>query len=161
MESRVVYENPKNGERFVLSYNLKMNSETVGQKPDNVLAIDKIGRKVTYNYIFDAKYKLDRAMKGSEYERYKTPGPKEEDINTMHKYRDAIMCENKENGRFERSIVGAFVLFPYGNEEEYCEHPLYRSIEKVKIGGIPFLPSATRLMEEFLGEIIGKIYICF
>ncbi|MBV7273757.1 restriction endonuclease-like protein [Clostridiaceae bacterium UIB06] len=158
-ESRVVYENPVNGERFVLSYNLKMHSETVGQKPDNVLAIDKIGGEVTYNYIFDAKYKIDRPIEGSEYQKYKTPGPKEEDINTMHKYRDAIVCENKENGRFDRSILGAFVLFPYGDEEEYCEHPLYRSIEKVRIGGIPFLPSASRLMEEFLGEIIGESYL--
>lgn len=156
VESRVVYENPKNGERFVLSYNLKMNSETVGQKPDNVLVIDKIGGKVTYNYIFDAKYKLDRAIKGSEYERYKTPGPKEEDINTMHKYRDAIVYQNEKSRRFERSVFGAFVLFPYGNEEEYSEHLLYKSIETVSIGGIPFLPSSTKLMEEFLREIIRE-----
>lgn len=153
-ESKVIYENPKTHEKFVLSYNLKMNSETVGQKPDNVLSIDKIGGKTKYNYIFDAKYKLDRAIKDSQYE--KTSGPKEEDINTMHKYRDAIVYENKQTGRFERCIVGAFVLFPYGNEEEYLEHTLYKSIEKVNIGGIPFLPSATKLMEEFLGELIEE-----
>lgn len=154
-ESKVVYENPETHEKFVLSYNLKMNSETVGQKPDNVLSIDKIGGKIKYNYIFDAKYKLDRAIKDSRYERYKTSGPKEEDINTMHKYRDAIVYQNKQTGKFQRCIVGAFVLFPYGNEEEYLEHPLYKSIEKVNIGGIPFLPSATMLMEAFLGELIG------
>lgn len=155
-ESKVVYENPENHEKFVLSYNLKMNSETVGQKPDNVLSIDKIGGKIKYNYIFDAKYKLDRRIKDIQHETYKTSGPKEEDINTMHKYRDAIVYENKQTGRFERCIVGAFVLFPYGNEEEYLEHPLYKSIEKVNIGGIPFLPSATMLMEEFLRELIGE-----
>ncbi|WP_234120406.1 restriction endonuclease-like protein [Clostridium hydrogenum] len=153
-ESKVVYENAETHEKFMLSYNLKMNSETVGQKPDNVLSIDKIGEKIKYNYIFDAKYKLDRAIKDSQYE--KKSGPKEEDINTMHKYRDAIVYENKQTGRFERCIVGAFVLFPYGNEEEYLEHPLYKSIEKVNIGGIPFLPSATRLMEEFLEELIWE-----
>lgn len=155
-ESKVIYENPETHEKFVLSYNLKMNSETVGQKPDNVLSIDKIGGKIKYNYIFDAKYKLDRAIKDSQYK--KTSGPKEEDINTMHKYRDAIVYENKQTGRFQRCIVGAFVLFPYSNEEEYLGHPLYKSIKKVNIGGIPFLPSATMLMEEFLGELIGEKY---
>lgn len=160
MESKVVYENPKNGERFELFYNSKMKSETVGQKPDNVLAINKIGGKVTYNYIFDAKYKLDRAVKGTTYEAAnKTPGPKEEDINTMHKYRDAIVYENKKEGRLENSIFGAFVLFPYNNEEEYSKHPLYKSIETVNIGGIPFLPTATKLMEEFLKELIGESYL--
>lgn len=155
-ESKMVYENPESGERFVLSYNSKMPSETVGQKPDNVLRIDKIGEKATYNYIFDAKYKLDRAVKGSSYEKHnKTPGPKEEDINTMHKYRDAIVRKNEETGRYEKIVAGAFVLFPYGDEEKYSEHPLYKSIETVGIGGIPFLPRGTELMEEFLREIIN------
>jgi len=157
VESKVVYENPENGERFVLSYNSKMSSETVGQKPDNVLAIDKIGEKATYNYIFDAKYKLDRAVKGSSYEKHnKTPGPKEEDINTMHRYRDAIVHKNDGTGRYEKIVSGAFVLFPYGDEEEYSSHPLYKSIDTVNIGGVPFLPSATKLMEEFLREIISE-----
>lgn len=160
IESKVVYEDPKNGERFELFYNSKMKSETVGQKPDNVLAINKIGGKVTYNYIFDAKYKLDRAVKGTDYETYnKTPGPKEEDLNTMHKYRDAIVYENKKEGRYENNIFGAFVLFPYSNEEEYSKHPLYKSIETVNIGGIPFLPTATKLMEKFLKELIGESHL--
>lgn len=145
-ESRVTYENADTGERFDLFYNSKMKSETVGQKPDNVLSINKNGSKAQYRYIFDAKYKLDRY----------THGPKEEDINTMHKYRDAILYEEESSLKPKRSIIGAFVLFPYNNEEEYMKHPFYRSIEKVNIGGIPFLPSTTKLMEMFLDELIKE-----
>ncbi|MFD3157931.1 DUF2357 domain-containing protein [Haloimpatiens sp. FM7330] len=161
VESRVVYQNPENEERFVVSYNSKMKSRTVGQKPDNVLSIDKVKGKVTYNYIFDAKYKLDRAIEGTSYNtKNKTPGPKEEDINTMHRYRDAIVYENnskyKNNGKVKNNIFGSFVLFPYNNEKEYSNHNFYKSIESVNIGGIPFLPSSTKLMEKFLDELIRE-----
>lgn len=154
-ESKVTYEDNITGERFTILYNSKMKSKTIGQKPDNVLCINKEGGALNYNYIFDAKYKIDRS---SEYcKTYSTPGPKEEDINTMHKYRDAIIHENKD--KVKKNIFGAFVLFPYSNEEEYKNHDLYKSIDEVNIGGIPFLPSATKLMEEFLDELIGESYI--
>lgn len=56
--------------------------------------------------------------------------------------------------KFNNCIFGAFVLFPYNNEEEFRNHDFYRSIEEVNIGAIPFLPSSTMLMEEFLNELI-------
>lgn len=46
------------------------------------------------------------------------PGPQESDINTMHRYRDAIVYKNNANNNLERDVFGAFVLFPYSNEEE-------------------------------------------
>jgi len=64
-----------------------------------------------YHYIFDAKYRIDYAQDGSYYKRlYKQAGPMEDDINTMHRYRDAIVAEN--NGPYERTSFGAYVLFP-------------------------------------------------
>lgn len=46
------------------------------------------------------------------------------------------------------------MLFPYPEEETFREHRFYKSIKKVNIGAFPFLPNATRLMEEFLDELI-------
>ena len=66
--------------------------------------------------------------------------PKEEDINTMHRYRDAIVYDMNRNasvsngvGRntmdvgegaedgfpdlFDRTMFGAYVLFPYSDQE--------------------------------------------
>ena len=51
-------------------------------------------------------------------------------------------------------MFGAYVLFPYHDEEQYQEHPFYKSIELINVGAFPFLPNATSSMEKFLDEII-------
>jgi uncharacterized protein len=155
--SKVVYEYPKTGERFSIAYNMGVISDTVNQKPDNILSIVKEGNDlIKYNYIFDAKYKLNYAEDSRYKNAYGTPGPEEEDINTMHRYRDAIVYEDKMDEKYKRTIFGAFVLFPYKNEELYKEHPFYKSIEKVNIGGIPLLPSNSSMLENLLDELIEE-----
>ncbi|WP_308637854.1 restriction endonuclease-like protein [Paenibacillus silvisoli] len=158
-KAKVVYRNPKNGEEFTLYYNtlpLGEKTHTVAQRPDNVLTLKKNDSKTVYKYVFDAKYRLDPAYEGTPYSRnYKIPGPEESDINTMHRYRDAIVCEEERGDGIERSMFGAFVLFPYHDEEQYKEHRFYKSIQLVNVGAFPFLPNATKLMEAFLDEIIS------
>ncbi|EJR75569.1 hypothetical protein IK7_05323 [Bacillus cereus VD156] len=127
---------------------------TVTQKPDTMLAIEKKGKNYQYQYIFDAKYRIDFAERSHYKRKYGTPGPMEEDINTMHRYRDALVVE--QEGPFERTAYGAYVLFPWNQEEAYENHPFYKSIGKVNIGGFPFLPNATRLVEQFLDHLIEK-----
>ena len=84
------------------------------------------------------------------------PGPKVDDINTMHRYRDAIVYENPESRfTFEKTMFGAYILFPYADEEEYKDHRFYKSIETVNIGGLPFLPSATSLVTDLLEELVS------
>jgi hypothetical protein len=72
----------------------------------------------------------------------------------MHRYRDAIVYQ-KGAAPFERNMFGAYVLFPYDNEDEYKQHRFYESIAKVNIGGLPFLPSAKNLVTEALDELIA------
>ncbi len=153
--STVRYLNPKNDEIIEVSYNpSERKSPTGPQKPDNVLSIQKKGSTL-FQYVFDAKYRIDNGTDSNDLER-QTPGPKEDAINTMHRYRDAIVCEAIDTHKFnlERSMFGAYVLFPYNNEEEYKHHKFYKSIEKVNIGGLPFLPSATTLVQNFIEELI-------
>ncbi|MCM3784946.1 restriction endonuclease-like protein [Neobacillus mesonae] len=155
--AKMEYRNPKNGEIFTLYYNALPRgdrSATLGQRPDNVLTLKKNDSAMEYKYIFDAKYRIDPAYEGTYYyEKYKRPGPVEEDINTMHRYRDAIVYS--EGGQeLERSMFGAYVLFPYPDEVSYREHKFYKSIELVNVGAFPFLPNATELMDKFLEEII-------
>lgn len=149
--SKITYENPKTKERLMLIYNAKSYSATVAQKPDNILEIKKENNNGRNQYIFDAKYKIEASS--SYIKTYNGVGPKEEDINTMHRYRDAIMYSEKNK---TNSIKGAFVLFPYSNEEEYRKQKFYQTIDEVNIGGIPFLPSTTELMRTFLEEIINE-----
>lgn len=158
--SEVRYRNSYSGERIVLSYNPRETGlPTVPQRPYNVLTLTKDGMEdgsLTYRYIFDAKYKIDPAVEGSYYYNVisHTPGPREEDINTMHRYRDAIVSENGARD-YERTMFGAYVLFPYADEETYRKHKFYKSIETVNIGGLPFLPSATGMVEQMLDELVA------
>ena len=160
--SKVKYRNPENGELITLSYNPKSAQvPTVAQKPDNVLSLEKktvnqAGKKVKYEYVFDAKYRVNPALEGSDYYNTisHTPGPETDDINTMHRYRDAIVYHNGADP-YERIMFGAYVLFPYANREEYRKHKFFESIEKVNIGGLPFLPSETSMVQDMLDALIA------
>ncbi|AOR23757.1 hypothetical protein [Clostridium taeniosporum] len=44
----------------------------------------------------------------------------------------------------------------HNNEEKFKNNTFYKSIEEVNIGAIPFLPSTTKLMEEFLDELVNE-----
>lgn len=155
--SRVRYRNRATGELITLSYNPKeIDVPTVAQKPDNVLTLEKKGADVQYEYVFDAKYRLNPALPGTDYYHAvsHTPGPEVGDINTMHRYRDAIVYRSGASP-FERTMFGAYVLFPYHNEAEYQNHRFFESIDKVNIGGLPFLPSATTMVTEMLNQLIA------
>ncbi|WP_418040368.1 DUF2357 domain-containing protein [Paenibacillus xylanilyticus] len=158
--AQMVYENQVNGEQFILYYNAIPSTEqtpTLSQRPDNILTLKKkdAGTIREYKYVFDAKYRLNPAYNGSPYHRvYGQPGPEEDDINTMHRYRDAIVYQEKGTGEYERSMFGAYVLFPYPDEERFKSHRFYKSIELLNIGALPFLPNSTDLVDQFLNEII-------
>lgn len=154
--SRMRFYHPETGDKIELSYNpMRTQLPTVPQNPDNILSLEKVGANHAYNYIFDAKYRINPALPGTDYAHISDkPGPELSDINTMHRYRDAIVY-GEGYGPYERTMVGAYVLFPYKDEEVYRSHHFYQSIEKVNVGGLPFLPSATSLVEEMLGELIA------
>ena len=168
-KSEVKFINPRTGETITLSYNPgEQNTQTVNQKPDNVLTLEKRGTDVPYMYVFDAKYRIENNPYDTFYPDNK-PGPKVDDINTMHRYRDSIVYENNTNSRFmfEKKMFGAYVLFPYNDGQDYANgihirngkeetgHKFYNSIETVNIGGLPFLPGTTELVESFLAELIA------
>jgi uncharacterized protein len=148
--AKQTFIHPKTKEKITLYYQKSVgNLPTVTQKPDMVLTLEKQGKSYTYNYIFDAKYRIDYSDTSQP-----SPGPLEEDINTMHRYRDALVSE--QNGPYERTAFGAYVLFPWNQEELYEQHHFYKSIEKVNIGGFPFLPNSTRLLEQFIDHLVEK-----
>ncbi|MBR4289337.1 MAG: restriction endonuclease-like protein [Oscillospiraceae bacterium] len=157
-KSEVKFINPRTGEIITLAYNPgEQNTQTVNQKPDNVLTLEKKGTDVPYMYVFDAKYRIENNPSDPFYPD-SNPGPKVSDINTMHRYRDSIVYENTESSRFmfEKKMFGAYVLFPYDDPNgEYKDHRFYKSIETVNIGGLPFLPGTTELLENFLSELVA------
>ena len=136
-------------------YNRLFNRQpTIAQKPDNVIQF-AAGNKF---YIFDAKYRIQ--FDNSYSEQYGGPGPTTEDINTMHRYRDAIAIPHpmKPNQYIKGCVMGAVVLFPYPDENAYRTQKFYKSIMQVEIGGIPFLPNTTGLMAKKIASLLETEY---
>ena len=44
------------------------------------------------------------------------------------------MSKLSNDVQFKYDTFGAYVMFPYGDEEKFKEHGFYKSIEKVNIG---------------------------
>lgn len=142
----------KNGSSVDLWYNkVYSNLPTANQRPDTVLCLRNNQDKCRV-YIFDAKYRLSIDDKN-------IVGPMEDDINVMHRYRDAIVSEMNQGMQFKYDTFGAYVMFPYSNEEEFKDHKFYKSIEKVNIGAFPMLPGSTHLIQEHLYKILNESYI--
>jgi len=155
-KSEVRFINIATNEIIKLVYNPgESRTQTVNQKPDNVLELEKKGTEVSYKYVFDAKYRIELDPSSTFYPD-ENPGPKVDDINTMHRYRDSIVYENKKSKfTFEKTMFGAYILFPYDDEEKYKDHRFYKSIDTVNIGGLPFLPGSTQLVQKLLSELIS------
>lgn len=150
-ESVMRYENDE-GDEIELWYNKIYSSlPTTGQRPDNVLCLNsKIGKERLY--VFDAKYRI--SISDNEI-----VGPKEEDINVMHRYRDSIVNELNNQNEFSYKTFGAYVMFPCSNEKAYKKHKFYESIDKVNIGAFPMLPGNTNLIKEHLKDILVETEI--
>ncbi|TYS89957.1 restriction endonuclease-like protein [Rossellomorea aquimaris] len=150
--AKQVFTHPQTGERIVLSFQKREGKvPTVTQKPDIMLEVEKKYSHNHYHYVFDAKYRIDFGFGADQAEKV---GPLEEDINTMHRYRDALVKKHHERDSYERYSFGAYVLFPWNEEQAYLEHPFYKSIDEVNIGGLPFLPNSTVLVETLVERLV-------
>ena len=92
--AKQVFTHPQTGERIVLSFQKREGKvPTVTQKPDIMLEVEKKYSHNRYHYVFDAKYRIDFGYGTDQAEKV---GPLEEDINTMHRYRDALVKKHHE-----------------------------------------------------------------
>ena len=146
-EAKMIYKNNRN--KLELWYNKSYNLPTTNQRPDTVLCITSSNVNDNRMYIFDAKYRIAIDEKGMV-------GPMEDDINIMHRYRDAIVSKMNDDFKYKYETFGAYVMFPYGNEEKYINHKFYNSIEEVNVGAFPMLPGSTKLITEHLDKIINQ-----
>lgn len=150
-EAAVIFRDTASGKKLCLLYDRMFKGlPTVSQRPDNVIQLASEERL----YILDAKYRL--AYDTNYASRYGGVGPTVEDINTMHRCRDAIVIPHLlKPGEFQKGIVqGAAVLFPFKDESTYQKHRFFKSLAEVQIGGLPFLPGSTTLAEQHIRGIL-------
>lgn len=143
------------GKDLHVVYNRLFNRlPTLSQKPDNVIQFASQDRF----YIFDAKYRIQ--FDKDYLKKYGKPGPTEEDINTMHRYRDAIAIPHPMTLQYQRGVViGAAVLFPHPSEADYSGHRFHKSLDQVEIGGIPLLPNSTSMLEAKIDQLLAREYL--
>jgi predicted component of viral defense system (DUF524 family) len=142
---------PTGTDLFLVYNQLFTKLPTIAQQPDNVIQFACADRF----YIFDAKYRIQ--FDNDYVIQYGGPGPTTEDVNTMHRYRDAIAIPHPMDGTWKTgAVIGAVALFPYPDEAKYRSHKFFKSIDQVEIGGLPFLPEATSLMATKIGSILEK-----
>ena len=150
--SALHFHHAETGKKFIIVYNrLFSRLPTIAQKPDNVIQLASAEKM----YVLDAKYRVQFDTK--YLEQYGGPGPTTDDINNMHRYRDAIVLPHpsKPNEFAKGAVIGAAVLFPLPADQHYRDHKFYRSMELVEIGGIPFMPGTTKFLEEKLDKILN------
>lgn len=160
MESAVMFRGPR-GEVVEVTYNrLFPDLPTVSQQPDNVIQI-KAGpnpEDLSELCILDAKYRLDFS---EEYVRsYGSPGPQVDDINRMHRYRDAIVVKGSQSvGSYKRIVSRGIVLFPLADENGFQGHRFHDSIRLVGVGGLPCLPRAVGMLDSFIENLLATVGI--
>jgi uncharacterized protein len=144
--------------RILLRYNpLVDHPDTlIPQQPDLLLSIVDPGWP-PLELVLDAKYRLDTSS--SYRSRYGTPGPPEDALNALHRYRDAIL-EQRSAPRAapKRRVVQAAAAFPHrdGPGEDFAGSRLFRGLEKVGIGAVPLLPGSTEYLEHWLRSALSR-----
>ncbi|MFY9285344.1 MAG: DUF2357 domain-containing protein [Tissierellaceae bacterium] len=145
-QAKMVYKSANN--KLELWYNKSYSLPTTDQRPDTVLYIRNPFDSDNRIYIFDAKYRIS-------VENGKI-GPMVEDINVMHRYRDAIVSKMSNSFKYKYDTFGAYILFPYNNEKDFFNHRFYKSIEEVNVGAFPMLPGSTNLVKDHLYKIVNQ-----
>jgi len=141
------------GRTLVLSYNRHFAGLTGAQKPDIVLELRHDGWPEII-VVFDAKYRVDTSP--AYLSTFVVPGPPADAVNALHRYRDAIVLGAAESPR-GRPVVKGVALFPLSSarvEDFRREQPLFRSLDVLGIGALPFLPDCTELVEEWLRALL-------
>ncbi|MFZ5898147.1 MAG: DUF2357 domain-containing protein [Bacillota bacterium] len=132
-----------------MRYNPCIDSATGEQRPDILLTFHPQGWETPVEVVLDAKYRV--AGHPDYVKRYGTPGPPEDAVNQLYRYRDAIVDDQRPP---RRRIVEALALFPFRDSPtmRFSSNRLYQSLQQVGIGALPFLPSQTEYVEEWLGQ---------
>ncbi|MTI80841.1 MAG: DUF2357 domain-containing protein [Firmicutes bacterium] len=147
--------------KITVSYNPRFQGESIliPQQPDLVITLDD-PKWQRLHLVLDAKYRIDASPK--YIDRYKSPGPPEDAVNIMHRYRDAILeseaSYSKLDDRPKRTVVQAAAVFPYREQEtdQFKSSLLWKSLDKIGVGALPALPDNTEYLREWLNLFLRQ-----
>jgi hypothetical protein len=141
------------GHTITLWYNPTYAGLTGDQRPDIVIEI-RFKRWPKMFIVLDAKYRLNADDK--YLARYRVPGPPEDAMNALHRYRDAIVLSEAGKGLGRPVVMGA-ALYPLdaASAANWPSSRLYEALTTLGIGAIPYLPSNTGYLDAWLTHLLG------
>ena len=135
------------GRRVRLAYNPHFAGREllVPQRPDLLLTVDEPGEPPR-RFVLDAKYRVDASA--GYVRRFGMPGPPEDALGTLHRYRDAL--------RPSGDIVHAVALYPHRPAgDAWQQARLWTSIFDVGVGAMPLLPGVEAPLRAWLRWVLG------
>lgn len=142
-------------QRIRVRYNPQFSSSDVvlvPQRPDILLTLES-QHWPTVHLLLDAKYRRDEG--GDYLARYGAPGPPEDALNVLHRYRDAILEVEAGALQPQRTIIEGAVLFPHGAADDYRSSRHWRSLQRIGVGAVPALPSNVSYLDDWIGGVLA------
>jgi hypothetical protein len=131
-------------EPIFMSNSKHIRTYWVTQKPDILMEVTFADKKKCV-WLFDAKYRIKTDVGTPETAEDGNQDFEPEDaLNQMHRYRDALIKIDSENGVNDKSrpVFGAFALYPGFYNQTVEPNPYDSVIDEVGIGAFGLLPSA-------------------
>jgi hypothetical protein len=139
-----------------------IKSWTTTQIPDILLEVSFADGQ-QFVWIFDAKYRIKKDSKKDKGSNDQGDLAPDDAINQMHRYRDALIHQNKSNHEQvvkSRPVFGAFALYPGFHIQKSTPNPYMDAINEIGIGAFSLLPSenneGSHWLTEFLTEKLGS-----
>jgi predicted component of viral defense system (DUF524 family) len=126
----------------------------IAQRPDILITFHD-GHWPAMHLVLDAKYRVDASP---EYVgKNDVPGPPQDALNVLHRYRDAIFDEQSLDARPLRSVIEAVALFPSSTPlEQFQRARLWRAIDRIGVGAIPLLPGNLEVLRAWLRKALAR-----
>lgn len=143
-----------------LTYNPRYSGDAFifAQQPDIILTL-RDPAWPTVRLVLDAKYRIRADV--DYVKQLGSPGPPDNAINVLHRYRDAILeqvnASDTQSDTLKKTVIEGVALFPYRDvEDQFRNSRLWTALDRVGIGALPFLPSETRYVREWMQTVLQR-----
>lgn len=156
-ESKITFNKDEQHVEIVYNPHIGQNA-LVANKPDMMLKLQRKGWP-NIRAVIDAKYRIEDSEQ--TVHDLGLPAPPQDALNVLHRYRDAILYEEKlvhdlEPATLSRTVIQGIALYPYTvqNNSQYPSSKLYKVFQKIGIGAIPFVPSQIDYVQNWLESFL-------
>lgn len=138
------------GVRVELVYEPRLDASggLLVQRPDLLLTVEREHEPPRW-FVLDAKYR--RVDDATYVRRFGAPGPPEDALGDLHRYRDAILTGTNAP---QRIVEAAVAIYPWRADPAFGASQLWRALETVGVGAIPLLPGQALWLRRWLAQIL-------